>query len=662
MGMNLRCLDCHCVEDPPPPGCWSTHSYWQGLGVPIWERHAIETSTTFSHPSNRVRALAFDPNGNLYVATPSADGVPPGTAVAGMPTISAWDSAGGFLWRRTFPAGAGGLERRGTAVAADASYVYLGTELNMPPDVQGGNNLHKLNASDGSVVWSIQIESLGVINAIAFDGSGNLYVTGNLDTILGIGEEFVWSVDADGALRWKRGKLGGGNDILYLDGKVYIAGVDNDFEEWNPLLTDCLVPNCTEIHVRDAATGDPLFTFGDLNALHGVLTITGLATDGTAVYAVGSGEACQLFAFQSDGTYVWSRRPWPHVELEGGLTFSASGLRVAHGSGTVYAIGYGWIDMGEEGVVQKWHGAGYDTSGVAQFCFSRGTLNEDAMLAVAADTAGNFAVGGAAQECEHDTAEECFTDECESDPPSSSSDGSSSEGECGEPCEAADGGVYGPAVCDDCPIIPDEWIHTVVATGCFAALNGLELTMVRSGCTWTGTSGESTLTLTLDPETGWSGTFKPLDCVSAKAVTITETLCAHPWVDGYAEWSAEETAGCGCGDGGCFGECPVDCAECPDGAPNEFLLTGTGINVTLTYNGSCGWEGVGSFGTCGVVNFTGNISGGFFQLFATDDTTANGATYFATPFNCLGSNTLNRDTTFGDCGDTWPATLTLAPA
>jgi hypothetical protein len=196
--------------------------------------------------------IALDSSGNVYVAGWSDTGWgTPVRAHVGAVNADAFaarlNSSGGLIWN-TFLGGSG--DDRGRAIALDGSgNVYVAGDSNdtwgspvraftssLPEDAFAA----RLNSS-GGLVWNTFLGGSGLDygNAIALDGSGNVYVAGWSGETWGTpvrahagavnADGFAAGLDSSGALTWNTFLGGSGADYgnaIALDGSgnVYVAG------------------------------------------------------------------------------------------------------------------------------------------------------------------------------------------------------------------------------------------------------------------------------------------------------------------------------------------------------------------------------------------------------------------------------------------------------
>jgi hypothetical protein len=314
----------------------------------------------------------------------------------------------------------------------------------------------KLDAN-GTKIWARQLGSFGdeFAHAMATDSGGNVYIAGETSGDL-VGSSIPTTVDVfvakyspAGVLQWVRqfgtnndehayGIAVSGNDVYIvgltygaLDGQAYEGGGDaflvkydvNGNYQWTQLLS---TPQ--EDVARDVATdasGNVYiagYTLGSLPGQtnggaydyflakydssgnltwsqqytvpgngNGSELANGIAVSGSDVYITGHTSATAEIAKHNanDGTLVWSRAltafgPYTH------------GLRIAAGSGGVYAVG--WTEGGVDGNISA--GAKdlfvvkYDAAGTMQWLRQLGSSADDLALGVATDISGAVFVSG----------------------------------------------------------------------------------------------------------------------------------------------------------------------------------------------------------------------------------------------------------------------------
>ena len=198
-------------------------------------------------------AIAVDGSGNVYVAGSSAAtwGTPvrPFTGPYNNDAFAAKLGGDGSLIWNTFLGGEGSDD--GNAIAVDGSgNVYVAGDSNIswgsPVQTKGTIFAAKLSASDGSLTWNTFLGSYQDNNgcAIAVDGSGNVYVAGSsypgwgspvraFTTWLWLTDAFAAKLSSDGSLVWNTFLGGKGFDkgnAIAVDGSgnVYVVG-SSDF-------------------------------------------------------------------------------------------------------------------------------------------------------------------------------------------------------------------------------------------------------------------------------------------------------------------------------------------------------------------------------------------------------------------------------------------------
>lgn len=187
----------------------------------------------------------------------------------------------------------------------------------------------------------------------------------------------------------------------------------------------------------------------------------------------------------------------------------------------------------------------------------------------------------------------------------------------------------------------------------------MELTQVGSSCVWTGdntggcTGGTPTLTINSDG----SATFE----IGGATYSTAAFDC-----EGSNTFDLD-TSGTDCDDfPATIAISPgsvTDCDECPDGAPTEYQITGTGIDVTVSVSATnCVWSGTGDFGSCNDVTFTLGVSEGATTVTIPVGESTDAQYVLNGTWDCFGENVLTLDPGgAGTCG-TWPETVTVTPA
>jgi hypothetical protein len=218
-------------------------------------------STYYGGPSDEeLWAVATDISGNVYIAgqTCSSSGIASGgfqnTTTGCDAFLVKFNTSGSRLWATYYGGSTGG--EQATSIATDASEnVYLAGYTNCIPDVAFGsfqNGITNTAAdamlikfdSSGNGIWARYFGGTGTEEAhsVSTDEAGNVYITGNTDSQLGIAtggfqnsfggglnDVFLAKYNGVGNLLWAT-YYGGdgfewGNSVVTSSGKVYLSGV-----------------------------------------------------------------------------------------------------------------------------------------------------------------------------------------------------------------------------------------------------------------------------------------------------------------------------------------------------------------------------------------------------------------------------------------------------
>ena len=251
------------------------------------------TTTALGATVNSIRSTAVSPDGSVYVLA-NVNAEQGGGAPAGGQDVALqkYDSAGHLLFSTDLGSAtsASGLS---LAVSADGSQVAVAgqatgsmTAGQTVSDPTGANSFVAVYDSEGDQVWRQQDDGLtpNQANAVAFDASGNVYVTGQTQTTTGVqpsgapSNSFLQVFSAAGQqIANTKIATGGANTSsgVAVDGNnVYVAGVQNG---------DAVV---TEYDITDP--GAPaLVASRDLGALNGG-NIVGVGVEDGTVYVAGT--------------------------------------------------------------------------------------------------------------------------------------------------------------------------------------------------------------------------------------------------------------------------------------------------------------------------------------------------------------------------------------
>ncbi|MBI2265347.1 MAG: SBBP repeat-containing protein [Armatimonadetes bacterium] len=226
-------------------------------------------------------------------------------------------------------------------------------------------------------------------NAIALDGSGNIYVAGSISNASGNPDIWVRKYDPSGNISWTKNQAGGANlddeaRAIAVDGSgnAYVVGVE--YQTGSPQ---------KEIWVRKySSTGGVLWT----DSYGGILNAddygNGVAVDSAGNFYVAGGKSSgqglnfSVRKYDFTGTVVWDQ------EYNGPDNIDDEATCVAvDGSQNVYVAGYettspsNWNDI----LVRK-----YDSSGTLLWTRTNSNMGEDRAKAIRVDASGNVYVAG----------------------------------------------------------------------------------------------------------------------------------------------------------------------------------------------------------------------------------------------------------------------------
>jgi hypothetical protein len=175
-------------------------------GDVIWQK---TIATVLNDSSNHIEV---DSSGNVYLSGFTQSG---GGAGENDFYIVKFDSSGSILWQRLY----GDInDDQGIGIRVpNDGYVYAAGRLSNGVDSDA--TLFKIDASDGSVVWSRMLVTGTTTSQqnIDLDSSGNIYVSGNEGTSSGV---YVAKYNNSGVIQWQR-KISSPNDELPFAIKKY---------------------------------------------------------------------------------------------------------------------------------------------------------------------------------------------------------------------------------------------------------------------------------------------------------------------------------------------------------------------------------------------------------------------------------------------------------
>ncbi len=319
---------------------------YDSSGTEIWAR----VKNGAANNLDQAYALAVDGSGNVYVTGQSHNG-----SNNDYLTV-AYDSAGNELWAKV-KNGVANNQDRAFALAVDGSgNVYVTGQSH-----NGSNNDYLTVAYDslGNELWAKvkngAANGTDQVSALAVDGSGNVYVTGY--SWNGSNEDYLTvAYDSTGIELWAKVRNGAGNSqdfasALSVDGSgtVHVTGQSSNGTN-NDYLTVVYDSAGNELwaKVKNGAANDQDYAFA-------------LAVDGSGnLYVSGQSFSGSNFdyltvAYDSAGTELWAK-------VKNGAANSndyAFALAVDD-SGNVYVTGYSWNGLNNDFLTVAYDSAGND--------------------------------------------------------------------------------------------------------------------------------------------------------------------------------------------------------------------------------------------------------------------------------------------------------------
>jgi len=356
-----------------------------------WTARHAGTARSTAHPgggdsARGKRALAFDAAGNAFVTGRVSNG-----ANDDYLTVK-YDASGAPVWARTYN-GTGNAGDRAYALALDGSgNVYVTGES--WGSLGGWNYVTVKYDTNGNLLWTMSYNGTGNASdqayALAIDGSGNVYVSGIARGALGGDNYATVKYDTNGTQLWAQEYNGTGNSTdrawaLALDGSgnVYVTG-----ESWASL------GGWNYATVKYTSGGTQLWAKEYDGTGSGIDSARALTVDGSGnVYVTGRAQGAAAgvnygtVKYESGGTQLWAKE----YNGTGNGNDSAYALAV-DGSGNVYVTG---SSMGASGGA-NYLTVKYDTNGIPLWVKEyNGTGNNgDSAFALAVDGGGNVYVTG----------------------------------------------------------------------------------------------------------------------------------------------------------------------------------------------------------------------------------------------------------------------------
>ena len=246
------------------------------------------------------QAAVVDANGNVYM-TGNATGSFGNQLGQGAQDVylTKYDSAGNMQWTRLLGS-AGSAAATSLALDPTGGVVVAGsTDAKLTTTAVADGNMDSFvvkYGADGSQLWTTQIQTLNKNQAaaVSVDGSGNVYIGGQVTGPIGAGQvkvggsdAYVAKLDAKGKLAYEKQFGTTGNDTISAtattaSGDLIVASVENG---------EAILSKYTGGDARTAPTWRV-----DLGALQNGGSIGGLAVTGNQIYVSGNTQNTALSA------------------------------------------------------------------------------------------------------------------------------------------------------------------------------------------------------------------------------------------------------------------------------------------------------------------------------------------------------------------------------
>ncbi len=355
-----------------------------GARAQVSEEWAKRFDNTFASQDDYANAVTFDGSGNVYVT-----GYSLGIGKSDYATVK-YDAGGNELWVKHYDSGSGSNDRA-YAVAVDGSgNVYVTGESEF--STTGYDYLTVKYDANGNELWVKRFDSGSGSNdygfALAFDGSGNVYVTGTSYSSPTGYDYLTVKYDANGNEVWvKRFDSGTGGDdysqALRVDGNgnVYVTGSSFGSNTGSDYVT-----------VKYDAAGNQLWVqrYIDGNAISLELDGSGNVYVTGNSYSISNGDITGtdyvLVKYDANGNQLWAKR----YDSGSGSYDNVSALAV-DGGGNIYVTGRSWSPaVGDDYLTVK-----YDANGNEQWAKRYDSGGDyDYTRSVAVDGSGNVYVMG----------------------------------------------------------------------------------------------------------------------------------------------------------------------------------------------------------------------------------------------------------------------------
>jgi hypothetical protein len=359
-----------------------------------------------SNAADGAAAVAVDGAGNVYVAGTTSGPLAGSTAGAADAFVRKFDPKGTILWTKQFGTMA---DDQASAIAVDGTgnlYVAGTTYGSLEGTSFGSSDgfVRKLDAS-GATLWTRQFGTTGPESgkALVVDGSGNVYVAGTTYPTGGqsSGDPFVRKLDASGTPLWVHQSGGTDEDeanAVAVDGSgnVYIGGYTYGLtagsnqggrDAWVRKLNASGVVQWT----RQFGSADSDELAGAAVDALGNVYVVGTSGGDLAGTILGASDAF-VRKYDTGGTALWTR-PVGTTDFEYGIAVAVDGNNNAYVVGSTSGV-FTDANAGMNTGLNDIYVRKLDPSGATLWTKQVGTPADDSAQAATADAAGNVYVVG----------------------------------------------------------------------------------------------------------------------------------------------------------------------------------------------------------------------------------------------------------------------------